>query len=359
LPDSRKPIGARRRWLTGQGGTPNAAHIRQLDCQFSGAHGRVANVTGPVSPPNWLVEWCRTQLNSPAVETVSHSHLGQMAQVFGVRLDDGREVVVKARPSEARRAEACVKIQRQLANACLPCASPITDAIVEHGMAVHAEEWRPGGSVRHDDGPEHAAQSAQVLAELMRVSSALAIGLRLPLPNPVWVRWDHDNPGAWPPHDAVDKQQVRTGIALPSWLEGVQQRVSARINHSSLPAVIGHADWEAQNLRWDGGVIHTIHDWDSLAALPEAALVGAACGAFASTDTPTLAPLPSSKAFIAAYEEAAHRRFTQDELEVAWAASMFPAAHNSRAEILFGHPPVAACPLREQSEERLHLAGVR
>jgi len=282
-----------------------------------------------------------------------------MAQVFGVRLDDGREVVVKARPSEAGRVEACVEIQRQFADAGLPCASPITDAIVEHGVAVHAEEWRPGGSVRHDDGPEHAAQSAQVLADLMRVSSALPVVLRLPLPNPVWVQWDHDNPGGWPRHDAVDEQHVRTGITLPSWLEGVQQRVSARINRSGLPAVIGHADWEAQNLRWDGGVIHTIHDWDSLAALPEAALVGAACGAFASTDTPTLAPLPSSKAFITAYEEAAQRRFTKDELEVAWAASMFPAAHNSRAEILFGHPCVAASALREQSQERLRLAGVR
>jgi hypothetical protein len=218
---------------------------------------------------------------------------------------------------------------------------------------------RPGGSARHDDGTKHAAQSAQVLAELMGVSSALPVLLRLPLPNPVWVQWDHDNPGGWPRHDAVDEQQLRTGIALPSWLETVQQQVSARINHSGLPPVIGHADWEAQNLRWDGRVIHTIHDWDSLAALPEAALVGAACGAFASTDTPTLAPLPSSKAFMAAYEEAAHRRFTKDELEVAWAASMFPAAHNSRAEILFGHPRVAASPLREQPAERLRLAGVR
>lgn len=225
-------------------------------------------------------------------------------------------------------------------------------------VAVHAGEWRPGCSVRHHDGPKQAAQSAQVLADLMRVSTALPVMLRLPLPNPVWVQWDHDNRGAWPRHDAVDEQQLRTGIAPPSWLEEVQQRVSARIRFSNPPPVIGHADWEAQNLRWDDGSINTIHDWDSLAALPEAALVGAACGAFASTDTPTLAPLPRSKVFIAAYEEAAHRRFTKDELEVAWAASMFPAAHNARAEILFDHPAVAASALRQQSEERLRLSGV-
>ena len=89
-----------------------------------------------------------------------------------------------------------------------------------------------------------------------------------------------------------------------------------------LPLVIGHADWEAQNLRWDGEAIHTIHDWDSLAALPEAAVVGAAAGAFASTNTPTLAPLASSESFLAAYEDAAGRRFTSEEIEVAWAASM-------------------------------------
>jgi len=105
-----------------------------------------------------------------------------------------------------------------------------------------------------------------------------------------------------------------------------------------------------------GHQIQTIYDWDSLAAIPEAAVVGAAAGAFASTDLPTLAPLTSSETFLDAYEAAARRRFTSDEVEVAWAASMYPVAHNARGEILFGQPPVAGEALRAQADERLRRA---
>jgi hypothetical protein len=104
-------------------------------------------------------------------------------------------------------------------------------------------------------------------------------------------------------------------------------------------------------------VTHTIHDWDSLAALPEAAVAGAAARAFASTDVPTLAPLSSSEAFLTAYQDATRRWFTADEVEVAWTASLYPAAHNARGEILFGNLPVAGDALRAQAEERLRRGG--
>ena len=46
--------------------------------------------------------------------------------------------------------------------------------------------------------------------------------------------------------------------------------------------MLGHADFEAQNLRWHGLDVWVVHDWDSLAWQPEAALVGAASAAFAN-----------------------------------------------------------------------------
>jgi hypothetical protein len=91
--------------------------------------------------------------------------------------------------------------------------------------------------------------------------------------------------------------------------------------------------------------------------MPEAAVVGAASGAFASAETPTLAPLDSSEAFLIAYQERTGRAFTQDEIEVAWAASVWTATHNARAEALFGQPPVAGAPLRAQAHERLARAN--
>jgi hypothetical protein len=120
--------------------------------------------------------------------------------------------------------------------------------------------------------------------------------------------------------------------------------------------VIGHADWEAQNLRWLGTEAYAVHDWDSLGWLPEAAIVGAASGAFASTEIPTLAPLASSAVFIDAYEEATQRGFQPAERRVAWGASLWPALFNARREVVLGHEPLASNALSEQAEKRLSLA---
>jgi hypothetical protein len=100
-----------------------------------------------------------------------------------------------------------------------------------------------------------------------------------------------------------------------------------------------------------------VHDWDSLAWLPEAAMVGAASGTFASAEIPTLAPLTSSGAFLVAYQQHRGIKFTTEEREVAWAASLWPAAHNARGEVLFDRPPVAREALRGQADQRLALAG--
>jgi hypothetical protein len=98
------------------------------------------------------------------------------------------------------------------------------------------------------------------------------------------------------------------------------------------------------------------HDWDSIASLPEAALAGFASGASASAETPTLVPVASSAAFLDAYQPD-RRRFTPDEIEVAWAASLWLAVHNARAELLSGSPLVALRAVQEQGSERLRRAG--
>lgn len=85
--------------------------------------------------------------------------------------------------------------------------------------------------------------------------------------------------------------------------------------------------------------------------------MGAASGAFSSAETPTLAPVDSSAAFLDAYEQARGRGFTTEEREVAWAASLLPAVHNARGETLYASPPVASTALRGQASARLALAG--
>jgi hypothetical protein len=103
--------------------------------------------------------------------------------------------------------------------------------------------------------------------------------------------------------------------------------------------------------------VWAVHDWDSLAWQPAAALAGAACGAFASASPPTLAPIESSAAFLAAYQDLRGRRFTAEEQEIAWAASLWPAAHNARWEAVHGDTPVSCDAVRAQAAERLRRAN--
>ena len=95
----------------------------------------------------------------------------------------------------------------------------------------------------------------------------------------------------------------------------------------------------------------------SLAWQPEAALAGAASGSFASSGPPTLAPVQSSEAFLAAYQDIRGRMFTAAEQDIAWAASVWMAAYNAREEALRGDTSLCRDALRAQAAERLRRAN--
>jgi hypothetical protein len=300
----------------------------------------------------WLQDWCKRELGAFPVEQLLATSV--MTDVKALRLDDGREVVVKTRPDASGRVATCLAVQRMVAEAGLPCSRPLTGATVLDGFAVHAEEWWPGGEIARGDDVAAAQRSARLYAAV----SAITTGLRFrpPLPNPEWVHWDHNGPGHWPPNALHDQRPGADSLRpdLVAYASRTRRRLATS---ASMPHVLGHADWEAQNLRWQGNLPYVVHDWDSMAWLPEPTLAGAAAGAFASAETPTLAPLASSEAFLIAYQEERARAFTPDELEVAWAASLWPALHNARAEILWDHPQVALTALLDQAEARLHRAA--
>jgi hypothetical protein len=102
--------------------------------------------------------------------------------------------------------------------------------------------------------------------------------------------------------------------------------------------------------------VWAVHDWDSLAWQPEAALAGAASGAFASAGPPTLAPIESSAAFLVVYQDIRGRLFTAVEQEIAWAASLWMAAYNLW-EAPYADTPVPGDALRAQAAERLRRAN--
>ncbi len=271
--------------------------------------------------------------------------------VFGLRLAGGTDVVVKARADDGR-AVSCVAAQARLAERGFPCARPLTPVTRVGSLAVHAEEFRPGGEVLHGDSPDVAATYAGVFARLMAELADLTVAP--PLPNPPWVRWDHTDSGLWP---AIDFLDSRDQSVVPAYVVDAAERAQRRILAAALPCVLGHADFEAQNIRWDGREVWAVHDWDSLAWQPEAALAGAASGSFASAGPPTLAPIESSEAFLMAYQDIRGRPFTAVEQEIAWAASVWMAAYNARELALRGNTPVDGDALRAQAAERLRRAN--
>ncbi|MFI5606292.1 phosphotransferase enzyme family protein [Amycolatopsis sp. NPDC051903] len=300
------------------------------------------------SLPEWLPGWCRAHLGSAPATALFQAN--GMSSVFGLRLTDGTPVVVKARPDDGRAAS-CVAAQERLADRGFPCARPLTPVTTAGALAVHAEEFRPGGEVLRGDSLEVAVRYARVFASSMALLADFTAPP--PLPNPRWIRWDHPDSGVWPAIDFLDERDQR---AVPAFVVDTASRARTRLLAADLPRTLGHGDYEAQNLRWHGSRIHTVHDWDSLTWQPEAALAGAASGTFASAGPPTLAPIESSAAFLTAYQHLRGRPFTPAELQVAWAASLWPAAHNARWEALHDDPPQCTSALREQAAERLHLA---
>lgn len=298
--------------------------------------------------PDWLPAWCRDHLAGEPVGVLFRFQ--QLSLVVGLRMDDGTDVVVKARPDDGR-ASSCIAAQAQLADTGFPCARPLTPVVRVGSDAVHAEESRTGGDVLCGDTPDIARRYAKVFARV--IADLAEVSVPPPLPNPRWVRWDHGNEGLWP---AIDFLDSRDQSVVPSFVAETASRARRRLLSADLPSVLGHGDFEAQNLRWQGRDVWAVHDWDSLAWQPEAALVGAASGSFASARPATLVPIESSEAFLTAYQRARGRSFTADEEESAWAASLWLAAHNARWEALNDDAPSTGNALRAQAPERLRRA---
>ena len=112
--------------------------------------------------------------------------------------------------------------QARLAERGFPCARPLTPVAGIGSLAVHAEEFRPGGEVLHGDSPDVAVRYAEVFAWLMAELAGVTVAP--PLPNPPWVRWDHADSGMW---SAIDFLDNRDQSVVPARLfTAVEQEIA-------------------------------------------------------------------------------------------------------------------------------------
>ena len=83
-----------------------------------------------------LAVWCRRWLGAPPAAELFEA--GYLSTVKGLRLADGREVVVKVRPCGPRLA-GCAVVHRALWTAGFPCPEPLVELQPLDGYAASAE----------------------------------------------------------------------------------------------------------------------------------------------------------------------------------------------------------------------------
>ena len=311
---------------------------------------RTTQLVPPDVSSDDLVIWCQRHLGSaPADKLFTTGHL---SLVMGLRLSDGQEVVIKAR-HPAPRLSGCYVAQTKVHATGFACPQPLVPPAPLGALSASAERYVPGGQPLAAT-PLASELSASALAQLLACAPTPA---ELPSvePAPPWAAWDHGEQGVWPVPD--DRDADLNAHPGPQWLDDLGQRVRARLTNSPSPAVIGHIDWEAQNLRWIGEQLLAVYDWDSIAARPEATIVGLAAAVHtASGESLTDATDEQIETFLSAYDQARGRNFSTNERELAWAAGLWVRAFNAKKDSLDGDGP-SVDRLAAEAPRRLRLAG--
>jgi hypothetical protein len=293
------------------------------------------------------MDWCRRELGS-GIETVLWE-TGHLSWVGAVRLDDGREVVLKARPPAPSHL-GCYAVHRLVWLSGFPCPEPLTPPVpIKNEVVVSAEIYVSGGRPGRADDAWLCERTASALADLVARCPPVDAVPSLDPPRP-WAGWSDPRADPWPP---PDEGPPLNDLAETAELRPLAAALNERLRASPLPPVIGHVDWYQGNLRWAGGRLVAADDWDSVAALPEAALAGCSAVSF----LPGRAGIDDTEAFLDAYALARARPFSDDEIEVAWAAGLWQRVFDAAKFLAVGRVEDARAELRF-AELRVRSAGL-
>lgn len=297
-----------------------------------------------------LAAWCRRWLGAPPAAELFEG--GYLSMVKGLRLTDGREVVVKVRPCMPRLA-GCSVVHRALWTAGFPCPEPLVHLRPLDGYAATAEAFVPGAGQRPPKG-ELARLSAAGLAHLVELAPDPRSVPSL-APSPSYAGWDHTEPVLWPAPE--DRDVDLNAHPEPRWLDRVAAAVRDQLRGHGGDPVIGHGDWHPENMYWHGSQLTAVHDWDSVICQPEPAIAGLAAASFLGIGGQApLANVEESTAFLEAYQQARGRRWTSRDYAACWAAGLWQRAFDAKTVSLGGDPEQILT--RREARARLRLAGL-
>lgn len=112
-------------------------------------------------------------------------------------------------------------------------------------------------------------------------------------------------------------------------------------------------------MRWTGADPFVVHDWDSVIAQPEAAIVGLAAAVWPREAKPDqTASVAQTDDFITSYQLIAGREWDASEVRDAWAAGLWVRLFDAKQEVGEGGGPQLDR-LAGDVDERLDRAALR
>jgi hypothetical protein len=288
----------------------------------------IFGVAEPAHIAEQLRRVCRFELHSSPTKALFYrSSVGAAA---GLELENGERVVVKAhQPANTREHLAeVVRLQRRVESK-LRLAPKVLAGPVPFGLGFATlEEFVARGAIRDGHDPvtrTGLARSLHAIVECLSTeceASTLRQGFL----------FDRAGEGLWPtPHSKLFDFDATTEGA------GYIDELAAKARARMIPAgrnVIGHSDWRAEHLRFEGSSPTVAYDWDSLCKAREPALVGSAAHMFCSdwsrddhVQAPTLA---EARAFVNDYETARGSPFTFEERALCAAMFAYAVAYTCR-----------------------------
>lgn len=295
-------------------------------------------------------DWCIEHLGYPVAERTFTA--GNLSVVHGLRLMNGREVVLKIRDDDARLG-VCTWVQRRMWQAGFPCPEPLTGPLPLGGKVASAETSVPGGG---EPAPADAPrQFAGLLADFVTRAENLD-SQPLLRPAPAWVHWYHKENGVWPVPDDRNVDLNAERCSATAWLDELGTAVRERLEEvRDAACVFGHGDWDGRNVKFRNGRPLAVHDWDSVVYEPEVVIIGQAAAMFEGGPTGAGASVERTVAFLEEYQTARGRALSNNELQLCWAAGLWVRAFNAKKFHLDGFDALG----RNEAETRMRHAGIR
>ncbi|HEV2656160.1 MAG TPA: hypothetical protein VGT82_14435 [Ktedonobacteraceae bacterium] len=291
----------------------------------------IFNSADPASIAQRIDTFCHAEMGSPLDETVFFA--ASQGLVFGVRLRDGRRIVIKVhKPGRAPSFLSGVgTVQRYLADAGYPCPHPLLGPRpCGQGLAM-VEDLIDEGVYHDAHDAVYRRSLAEMLAWLIRLTRHPET---IPGLNPSVLDLRLPSGVLWPtPHSNIfDFEATWAGA---EWIDEIALSSKAIIDMSVGELVIGHGDWSIKHIRYVGERVRVIYDWDSLTLNKEPVLVGQSAVGFTYTEFFPVAWFPSAeeaRAFVNEYEETRGKPFNTDERKMLAAAATYGLAYAARCE---------------------------